>query len=185
MLLNCIWPFPVRHQHDEPSLNYCSVAVSAATQMGLHSPGHSTEYNISDKTESNIDKTMTWMACVLASILRVIFHGVTLLSRLIDSSLSSYLGVPPLLMSETHLDAIQTMGGNTSSRSGLAAQLEIERQASRYITALSISHDPHTRISLTKLYDRELEILRSTFRETWSADIEFNLLGSKSVAATG
>ena len=69
ILLLCIWPFPVRHQHDQPSLNYCSMAVSAAMQMGLHRPGHSAEYNISDKTESNIDKTMTWMACVQVSIL--------------------------------------------------------------------------------------------------------------------
>jgi hypothetical protein len=69
ILLLCIWPFPVRHQHDEPSLNYCSMAVSAAMQMGLHRPGYSTEYKISDMTESDLDKTITWMACVQISVL--------------------------------------------------------------------------------------------------------------------
>jgi hypothetical protein len=84
-----------------------------------------------------------------------------------------------MLSSETHLDAIRTMSSNTSIPSGLRAHTEIQRQVSRYITALDISHELYTRISLTKLYDRELEIIRSTFRESWSADIEFHLLGSK------
>jgi len=106
------------------------------------------------------------------------FHRVILSSRLINSSLSSNLGVPPLL-SEAHLDTIRTMGSHISIPNGLAAQVEIQRQVARYISALDISHDPHTRISLTRLHDRELENLRSTFREAWSADIEFNLLGSK------
>ena len=84
-----------------------------------------------------------------------------------------------MLSSEIHLDAIRTMRSNTSIPSLLRARAEIQRQVVRYITALDISHELYTRIPLTKLYDRELEVLRSTFRDTWSADIEFHLLGSK------
>lgn len=69
ILLLCLWPFPVKHHYNEPSLNYCSLAISAALQMGLHRPSHSTEYKATDKTESWLDSMITWMACFQVSTL--------------------------------------------------------------------------------------------------------------------
>jgi len=63
ILLLCVWPFPIRHERDDPSLNYCGLAISAAMQLGLHCPSYRNEYKISKTPESKTHSVVTWLAC--------------------------------------------------------------------------------------------------------------------------
>lgn len=180
ILLLCLWPFPVKHQHNEPSLNYCSLAISAALQMGLHRPSHSMEYKAADKVESSLDSMMTWMACFQISTLSAISTPFTdYISLLTNLSLSSHIGVSLILDSDVHLEIVRSMCRNTSVPREFAAQTEVQRYVAKYISALNPYSDPQTRYSIIKLYDHEIEAIRIYFQDSWSPQAEFYLLEAK------
>ena len=61
ILLLSFWPFSVRHQYEEPSLNLCGLAINAALQMGLHRPSNLGDYGTADRTSSKSESMMIWM----------------------------------------------------------------------------------------------------------------------------
>ncbi|KAK9492577.1 hypothetical protein V1508DRAFT_418361 [Lipomyces doorenjongii] len=74
VLYHCLWPLPVKTQDSDPSWTQCSLAVSAALQLGLHKPGFEKEYmreyssnaRAISPEEKNI-RSKTWMGCVYVS----------------------------------------------------------------------------------------------------------------------
>lgn len=67
LLCLCVWPLPVANQWDDPSWNYCGLAVSAALQMGLYR----TRANGSGVGEVNskddLQRLKTWLGCFVVS----------------------------------------------------------------------------------------------------------------------
>ncbi|KAE9373138.1 hypothetical protein N431DRAFT_406474 [Stipitochalara longipes BDJ] len=162
ILLLCLWPFSVKHQHEEPSLNLCGLAINAGLQMGLHQPSRLSDYKTADRTSSNSESIMTWMACFEISTI-----------------LSSHLGLPPTLSSDLYLELIRSMCRNPAISRTFSAQVEIERHVARYIATLDTQREPHSRYSITQLLDNDLDAIRSEYTDSWSEESEFHLLGSK------
>jgi hypothetical protein len=68
---------------------------------------------------------------------------------------------------------------NPSIPRAFSAQVEIQRHVARYISALDMQSDPYSRCSITQLFDRDLDSIKSEFIDDWSGETEFNLLGAK------
>lgn len=63
LLLLCTWPMPVASQTDDPSWNYCSLAVSAVQQMGIHEPAHAED----SRPAHSMAYLKSWLACFVIS----------------------------------------------------------------------------------------------------------------------
>lgn len=63
LLLLCTWPMPVASQNDDPSWNYCSLAVSAVQQIGIHEPAHIEE----KRPAHSITYLKSWLGCFVIS----------------------------------------------------------------------------------------------------------------------
>ena len=65
MLLLCVWPVPIRAQHDDPCWTICGMAVNMAMQMGFHQPHHTEEYfRPFDKIPATIEiRCRIWLVC--------------------------------------------------------------------------------------------------------------------------
>lgn len=61
LLLLIVWPFPVLQQDDDPSWNYCGIAVSATLKMGFD------DTNRNNMSDSMIQRTKTWLGCFAVS----------------------------------------------------------------------------------------------------------------------
>jgi hypothetical protein len=95
------------------------------------------------------------------------------------ASLSISMGVPPHLSSAANLESITTFCGDDRIPRAFSAQVEIQRQAVRYTTALEDDIDTRTCYSLIHLFDRELENIRTRFHDSWSPFAEISLLTAK------
>lgn len=63
LLLLCTWPMPVASQNDDPSWNYCSLAVSAVQQIGIHEPSHVEE----KRPAHSVAYLKSWLGCFVIS----------------------------------------------------------------------------------------------------------------------
>jgi hypothetical protein len=68
LLIICLWPLPVKKQIYDPSWGYCSLAVSAALQIGLHQSGSQWEYGFHKLSARDVEfRTKTWLGCFLVN----------------------------------------------------------------------------------------------------------------------
>lgn len=68
LLLLSLWPFEVRYQRDDASWNYCSLAVSAAIQMGLDDTKAQPRPGIAEPSEEARQLGLkTWLGCFWVS----------------------------------------------------------------------------------------------------------------------
>lgn len=67
LLLLCLWPFPVDNQREDPSWEYCGVAVAAV--LKLTSNGSQTDW--SEANEQCLEdvrwRLKTWLECFVVS----------------------------------------------------------------------------------------------------------------------
>lgn len=63
LLLLCTWPMPVASQGDDPSWNYCSLAVSAVQQIGIHEPVHIE----GKRSAQSVPYLKAWLGCFVVS----------------------------------------------------------------------------------------------------------------------
>jgi hypothetical protein len=63
LLLLCTWPMPVSRQSDDPSWNYCNLAVSAVQQIGIHEPVHAE----GKRSAHSIAYLKAWLGCFVIS----------------------------------------------------------------------------------------------------------------------
>ena len=62
VLILCYWPLPVPVISQDPTLNYLGLITNAATQLGLHRPGHEREFGFPRATLKDISlRTNTWL----------------------------------------------------------------------------------------------------------------------------
>ncbi len=66
LLLLCVWPLPVEKQHWDPSWRYCSLAIAAAQELGLHTPDSQWEHLTTLPSANTTLKI--WTACVLVAM---------------------------------------------------------------------------------------------------------------------
>ncbi|EXJ56919.1 hypothetical protein A1O7_07263 [Cladophialophora yegresii CBS 114405] len=167
IVILCHWPNSGPRQSQDPSWQYCGIALNAAMQMGMDQP-HPEKISPGFHGRSNVhqmsvySRHMTWLAC---------FH--------ISTSLSVWLGVPPHLSSPAQLNAISSTAKEPDVPQQLMVQIEIQRQVVQYSTSLAGDVDAGTASTLLNLFNNELDNLYNAFREIWSSRLEIQLLGAK------
>lgn len=69
LLLLCTWPLPVTTQPEDPSWEYCGMAVAAATKMNLCKADTRKlpEVSVSSSTDDTTLRLKTWLGCFLVS----------------------------------------------------------------------------------------------------------------------
>lgn len=67
LLLLCLWPFPVASQLDDPSWEYCGMAVAAALKMGLDDSPASWGEAIRPSSDELTWRSKTWLGCLCVS----------------------------------------------------------------------------------------------------------------------
>lgn len=67
LLLLCLWPFPVENQLDDPSWEYCGIAVAAALKMGLDGSPANWGVAIQPTTDELTCRLKTWLGCFAVS----------------------------------------------------------------------------------------------------------------------
>lgn len=71
LLLLCVWPMPVMTQSDDPSWNYCNLAVSAVQQIGIRE----SLQNTGDIAPDSLVYFKTWLGCFVVSTELATDHG--------------------------------------------------------------------------------------------------------------
>ncbi|KIW65452.1 hypothetical protein PV04_07711 [Phialophora macrospora] len=167
LVVLCHWPNSGPRQSQDPSWQYCGVAVNAAMQMGLDqahpekiAPGFHGRFNVHQM--SVYSRHMTWLAC---------FH--------ISTSLSVWLGVPPHLSSPAQLNALSSTAKEPDVPLHFMVQIEITRQVVQYSTSLAGDVDASTASTLLNLFNNELDNLLNAYKDIWSPRLEIQLLGAK------
>ncbi|OCT49092.1 hypothetical protein CLCR_04801 [Cladophialophora carrionii] len=165
IVILCHWPNSGPRQSQDPSWQYCGIALNAAMQMGLDQP-HPEKIAPGFHGRSNVhqmsvySRHMTWLAC---------FHIST----------SVWLGVPPHLSSPAQLNALSSTAKEPDVPQQFMVQIEIQRQVVQYSTSLAGDVDAATASTLLNLFNNELDNLFNAFRDTWSPRLEIQLLGAK------
>ncbi|KAK9482841.1 hypothetical protein V1527DRAFT_475109 [Lipomyces starkeyi] len=163
ILYVCLWPLPISKQHGDPSLTYCGVAVNASLILGLHRPVVENE----NRNRSHVfvgdseERMRTWRGCIYLSTHLSIMHGLP-------------IPIPIRLYLDT-INAIITSG----DRSEFSALVLIHCHMANMVSGLEGSYDPLACSTLITLFDRELESIKTTFREVWTAELEISLLAAK------
>lgn len=67
LLLLCLWPFPVQSQLDDPSWEYCGMAVAAALKMGLEDRPVSWGQTVRPSPDEHIPRLKAWLGCFVVS----------------------------------------------------------------------------------------------------------------------
>lgn len=70
LLLHSCWPMPNYRFFSDPSLLNANIALTFATQLGLHMPHHEQEYTkeyTNSTRERRLELTRTWIACLIQS----------------------------------------------------------------------------------------------------------------------
>ncbi|KEF59048.1 uncharacterized protein A1O9_03891 [Exophiala aquamarina CBS 119918] len=167
IILICHWPTSGIRQSDDPSWQYCGIALNTAMQMGIDQPGpgrrlapfggRSNAHQMSVYT-----RQMTWLACFSISTI-----------------LSVWLGVTPHVSSPTQLSTIALMAQDPDGPRPFMIHIEIQRQTVRYSNALAGDVDSANASSLMNLFHNELDTLYTLYKGLWSMRLEIQLLRAK------
>ena len=87
--------------------------------------------------------------------------------------------MPPPLNTTSHLDTISLLCRDAGIPRVLAARADIQREVARSVPTLVDKIDLRTRHSLIKLFESDLDRVRTTFRDVWSAELDIDLLAAK------
>ncbi|KAJ2963134.1 hypothetical protein NQZ79_g1796 [Umbelopsis isabellina] len=149
ILILCLWPFPYSSQLDDQSFFLCGMALHIGLQIGLHRPEYAFQFSSKQdvlRTSIPIRRT-TWIACFVVNQMLATAKGVpstmpqdyNFLVSLDHEDTPPYLGRLGHItrMTATFTNAI---GTNASNMHGLC--------------------EPHERINLIKLYNREFSNLK-------------------------
>lgn len=168
LLILCMWPFPYHTQLEDPSFIYCGIAMHIGLQIGLHRPDFAYEFNSKVdvlRSSPHIRRT-TWIACFVVNHMYYVKNGVPSSMPQDYSLLVSFDHIlTPVHLAQlghiTRLTATFTnaIGFNAQNCYGLA--------------------EPHERVNMIKMYDREFSYLELSKLEAMDQDIEIAYLTSK------
>ncbi|KAB8227462.1 fungal specific transcription factor domain-containing protein [Aspergillus alliaceus] len=202
ILLLCCWPLPFQRNED-PSHAFVAQATHLGLRLGLHRPGHETEFdNPSPDGEREMIQRMAWVTCFITNVSTSAQLGLPATIRLdcgllgILTSKPSWL--PDTLFSQLHiarqaLNIGSTLGDCISSNTGLLDEtapfvrnFETELRALEFQSHHSWS--PADRIiycgTQIMLYTLALTIDSSKSKITVHMDSHSHWLVCASVAAT-
>ncbi|KAK9320888.1 hypothetical protein V1517DRAFT_328069 [Lipomyces orientalis] len=163
LLYVCMWPLRISKQHGDPSLTYCAVAVNASLMLGLHRPVLENENrNRGHAFPGDSEERMrTWRGCLYLS-----------------THLNIIQGLPIQLPIRLYLDTINAII-TSDDRSELSALVLIHCHMANMVSGLEGSFDPLACSTLITLFERELESIKTTFRQVWTTELEISLLAAK------
>ncbi|GAB5593941.1 Regulatory protein leu3 [Umbelopsis nana] len=149
LLILCMWPFPFHSQLEDPSFIYCGMAMQIGLQIGLHRPEFAYEFNSKVdvlRSSPHIRRT-TWIACYVITHMLAVKQGV------------------PCAMPEDY--SLLVSFDHILTPVYLAQFGHITRLTAGFMNAIGFSAqncyglaEPHERINMIKLYDREFSFLK-------------------------
>ncbi|CAM0139627.1 unnamed protein product [Umbelopsis sp. WA50703] len=149
ILILCHWPFPYDSQLDDPSFIYCGMALHIGLQIGLHRPEYAYQFSSKqDVLRSSVQiRRTTWIACFVVNQMLATGNGVP---AIMPQDYS-------LMVSLDHEDTPTYLG-----RLGHITRLTDTFTAAIAYNASNMHglNEPHERINLIKLYDREFSNLK-------------------------
>jgi hypothetical protein len=93
--------------------------------------------------------------------------------------LSTFLGLLPHLCSSSQVDQISILCRTPNLPRSFVAETEIHRQVGRYNTQLEGVTDARTQHSLIQLLDRDLDNVKASFQQQWTAGLDIRLQAAK------
>lgn len=93
--------------------------------------------------------------------------------------ISSFVGLPPHLSTSSQLEQISILCRSPSLPRTFVAETEIHRQVGRYNTQLDGMTDRKTQHSLIQLFDRDLDSIKASFQDAWTAELGIRLDAAK------
>ncbi|GAD97482.1 conserved hypothetical protein [Paecilomyces variotii No. 5] len=133
LVINSCWLLPKFRLWTDKSLVFANIAVTYATHLGLHRPGHEQDYtkdNISLTHRGVLERMKTWLACTSLYQSLTIDVGQPPLLLLMNKTISQFSGeemaseIPPelyhnSLIQECSYRATYTLSENSESTSGI------------------------------------------------------------------
>ncbi|UKZ86520.1 uncharacterized protein TrAFT101_002345 [Trichoderma asperellum] len=159
LLLLCTWPMPVARQCDDPSWNYCNLAVSAVQQIGIHEPIH-TE---GKRSAQSIGYLKSWIGCFV-----------------ISTELATDYGFPPPMSLVTGRLPIVKSYTQSHFSDEFWARCELQQHSIRVFTTLyDNSSTKQLQMSLVGLLERDLDSLGANIKTRVSQRYHIDFLAAK------
>lgn len=155
ILLLCCWPLPFQRNED-PSHVFVAQATHLGLRLGLHRPGHETEFdNSSSDGEREMIQRMTWVTCFITNV-----------------SISAQLGLPATVRLDCGLLGILTSKPSWLPDT-LFSQLHIARQALNIGSTLGDCMSSNTGLldesaPFVRNFEAELRVLEFQSHHSWS-----------------
>ncbi|GAD96987.1 conserved hypothetical protein [Paecilomyces variotii No. 5] len=162
LLLLCLWPFPVEKQTDDPSWEYCAVAVAAVFKMGLDD-SQTSWIDASEPPSDNLAcRLKTWLGCFIVS-----------------TTLSADRALPPPMGSvSTMVTGIcERLRGDISEET--LFQIDIAGYSARAAAVLNTHSSCSLQNSLTSLLEHELDVLETRMPQCVSVPSQVDLLAAR------
>ena len=94
-------------------------------------------------------------------------------------SISSWLGMPPPLGAASHLETISTLCRDPAIPIWYRARAEIHRQTVQVVNAVGSGASFQMRHSLIKVYESELDRVKTNYEYIWNDDLEIEWAGAR------
>ncbi|KAL7916670.1 hypothetical protein GGI35DRAFT_433784 [Trichoderma velutinum] len=158
LLVLCAWPMPVMSQRDDPSWNYCNIAVSAVQQMGICEPLRT----MGDISANSPTYFKSWLGCFVISTELATDHGFP----------------PPMTSVAGRLPGIKSHTRHYFSDE-FWARCELQEYSIRVSAILfGISSNP-MQMSLLGLLERDLDSLGATVQNPMPQRYQIDFLAAK------
>ncbi|CAM1506000.1 Fc.00g116370.m01.CDS01 [Cosmosporella sp. VM-42] len=161
LLLLCIWPFPVRHQDDDPSWGYSGLAVAATLQMRLHETGVGKSDDKPELADIVALRLKTWLGCFFVS-----------------TRLSADLGLSPPMASVAHMETRILRQVQDQLPKDFLDELELQRYSVRVAAVLSNSSSYSLQTTFVDLLEHDLGAVEDNMRPL-ALTTEVDLLAAK------
>ncbi|KAL7803908.1 hypothetical protein V8C43DRAFT_266360 [Trichoderma afarasin] len=158
LLLLCAWPMPVMTQSDDPSWNYCNLAVSAVQQIGIRE----SLPTVGDISPDSLVYFKTWIGCFVISTELATDHGFA----------------PPMTSVSGRLPSIKSHMQQCFSLE-FWARCELQEYSIRVSTMMSSISPSHLQMSLLSLLERDLDSLGAKTPNPLSQRYQIDFLAAK------
>ncbi|CAI6333338.1 unnamed protein product [Periconia digitata] len=158
-----IWPFPAERQNRDSTWLYCGVATNAAMYLGLHQarPPPSLR-SIGVPAGTPKARAHTWLGCFVA-----------------NTCLGLHVGVTPLLTGPKELETIESFVRGHAIPSEFAHHVMVHATLARYTKIVTETSEEIVSHSLIRLFNAELDSIKTRFPTPWTARSEMATLIAK------
>ncbi|KAH0531286.1 hypothetical protein TsFJ059_000140 [Trichoderma semiorbis] len=158
LLLLCAWPMPVMTQSDDPSWNYCNLAVSAVQQIGIRE----SLPPVGEISPESLVYFKTWLGCFVMSTELATDHGFP----------------PPMTSVAGRLPSIKPHMQQYFSHE-FWARCELQEYSIRVSTMMSGISPSQLQMSLLNLLERDLDSLGARVQNPLSQRYQIDFLAAR------